>query len=74
MEHFRLHYRPRQHAALFLLTLCWLLILPLAFASALVTAGTDLADRAITTAQHRVLHAPIYYSRPADQRVWRVPR
>lgn len=71
---FRLHYRPRQHVALFALSLVWLLILPLAFASALITAGTDWADRAITTAQHRVMTHPVYYSRPADQPVWSVRR
>lgn len=67
-----LHYRPHQHLVLFALSLVWLVLLPLAFASALVTAGTNLADQAITTAQHRVLNHPVCYSRPAQQRVWRV--
>ena len=68
----RYHYRARQHLALAVLAVCWLALLPLAFAAAAITAGADRADRAITTAQHRVLHTPVYYSRPADQRVWRV--
>lgn len=68
----RWHYRPRQLVALAVLALCWLALLPLAFAAAAITAGTDMADRAITTRQHAVMHNPAYYSHPAQQRVWRV--
>lgn len=68
------HYRPRQLAVLAALTLAWLVLLPLAFASTALAAGSDLAARGITTAQYRVLTNPVYYSHPADQRVWRVGR
>lgn len=66
------HYRAHQLFALAALTLAWLLALAVAFASAFLFAGADLAARAITTQQHAVLHNPAYVSYPADQRVWRV--
>lgn len=74
MRRFHLHYRPRQHVVLFVLALVWLALLPLAFVAAAVTAGTDLADQAITTAQRHVLTHPVCYSRPPAQRVWSVRR
>lgn len=45
------HYRPRQLAVLAVLTLAWLLVLALGFASAALLAGSDLAFRGITTKQ-----------------------
>lgn len=68
----RWHYRPAQLVTLAVLALCWLALLPLAFAAAAITAGADRADRAITTKQHAVMHNPAYFSQPAAQRVWRV--
>lgn len=72
MRPLQYHYRPRQLVALAVLAVLWLALLLLAFAGTAVTAGADVAARGITTAQHRVLTHPLYYSQPAAQRVWRV--
>lgn len=68
------HYRPRQLVVLAALALAWLLAFVVAAASAFLFVGADLTARVITTQQHAVLHNPVSYSHPAEQRVWRVTR